>query len=60
VRDGCEGARIAVLPLAPAAAHPGITRLEARLSRRARQLCITYTAKGPDPLWAIEKAELLP
>jgi hexosaminidase len=60
VRDGCEGDRLAVLPLAPAAANPGTTRLEATLSRRARQLCITYTAKGPDPLWAIEKVELLP
>jgi hexosaminidase len=60
VRDGCEGERLAVLPLAQAAASPGVTRLEAALSRPARQLCITYTAKGPDPLWAVQKAELLP
>lgn len=60
VRDGCEGDRLAVLPLGQAAAHPGTTRLEAELSRPARQLCITYTANGPDPLWGIEAAELLP
>jgi hexosaminidase len=60
VRDGCEGERLAVLPLEQAAANPGTTRLQAALSRPARQLCITYTARGPSPLWAVEKAELLP
>ncbi|VWX46712.1 beta-N-acetylhexosaminidase [Novosphingobium sp. 9U] len=60
VRDGCEGDRLAVLPLAKAADNPGTTRLEAPLSRPARSLCITYTAKGPDPLWAVQKAEVLP
>jgi hexosaminidase len=60
VRDGCGGERLAVLPLARAARNPGTTRLEATLSRPAQTLCITYTARGPDPIWAIAKAELLP
>ncbi|OYW83424.1 MAG: hypothetical protein B7Z20_12620, partial [Sphingobium sp. 32-64-5] len=59
---GCKGTRIAVLPLAPAAAHPGITRLVAPLApRRGNEaLCITYTAKGVEPMWAIDAVELIP
>jgi hexosaminidase len=59
---GCEGPRVAVLPLAPAAANPGITRLVAPLSPRAgnETLCITYTAKGVEPMWAIDAVELIP
>ena len=61
-QGGCEGPRIAVLPLAPAAARPGTTRLEAALPAMtgAADLCFTYTARGPDPLWAIDRVELLP
>lgn len=61
VRLGCTGERIAVLPLAPAANNPGITRLQAAIPPRAarQDLCITYTATGPDPLWAISAVELL-
>ena len=62
VRAGsCEGAPVAVLPLAPALRNPGVTRLEAALPATERtDLCITYTANGVDPLWAIERVELLP
>lgn len=60
--DKCEGPRLAVLPLAPAARNPGLTRLVAPLVPRAGTgtLCITYTAKGVDPLWAIDAVELIP
>ena len=59
--DGCDGRRIAVLPLAPAVVNPGVTRLVADLpvSASKSDLCITYTARGPDPLWAIDTVELL-
>ncbi len=59
---GCEGARVVTLPLAAAAANPGATRLEAALpaAMPSANLCITYTAKGVDPLWAVERIELLP
>lgn len=62
VRAGCEGEVVATLPLAPAISNPGVTRLETALSTAvpSRDLCITYTARGVDPLWAIDRVELLP
>jgi hexosaminidase len=60
-RDGCEGRVVATLPLAPAATNPGVTRLTAALPRGGTtDLCFTYTARGVDPLWAIERIELIP
>ena len=60
--DKCEGPRLAVLSLAPATGNPGLTRLIAPLAPRAGTgtLCITYTAKGVDPIWAIDAVELIP
>ena len=61
VRAGCEGPIVATLPLAPATSNPGVTRLEAPLTAGSSpNLCITYTAHGVDPLWAIDRVELLP
>jgi len=59
---GCDGERIAVLPLKPARANPGVTRLVAPIVRREgnEDLCITYTASGVSPMWAIDSVELLP
>jgi hexosaminidase len=61
VRDGCAGPRVAVLPLAPAAQRAGITTLTAPLAALsgAHDLCITYTAKGVNPLWAISGVQLV-
>ena len=58
---GCDGERVAVLPLAPARANPGVTRLLAPISPRngREDLCITYTANGVNPMWAIDRVELL-
>lgn len=58
---GCDGKRIAVLPLAPARANPGVTRLAAAIAPRAgnEDLCITYTATGVNPMWAVDHVELL-
>jgi hexosaminidase len=58
---GCDGGRIAVLPLAPARANPGVTRLVAPIAPRAgnADLCITYTATGVNPMWAVDGVELL-
>jgi hexosaminidase len=60
VRDGCDGDRIAMLPLAPAARNPGVTRLSAALPplKGAHDLCFTYTAHGVNPLWAISAVQL--
>ena len=62
VRAGCDGPLVATLPLAPAVNRPGVTRLEAALPAGPpmRDLCITYTARGVDPLWAINRVDLLP
>ena len=59
---GCDGERIAVLPLAPAVANPMVTRLRAPIAPRrgTADLCFTYTARGPNPLWAIDAVQLVP
>jgi hexosaminidase len=58
---GCQGDRIAVLPLGPALTNPGVTRLVAPIAARTRRqdLCITYTAAGVNPMWAIDSVELI-
>ncbi|HEY1604855.1 MAG TPA: family 20 glycosylhydrolase [Allosphingosinicella sp.] len=58
--DGCTGDPIAVLPLAPAVSNPAVTRLRApiRPLTGAHDLCFTYTARGPEPLWAIDAVQL--
>jgi hexosaminidase len=58
---GCEGERIAVLPLEPAFANPGVTRLVAPIAARTERedLCITYTAAGVNPMWAIDSIDLI-
>lgn len=61
VRLGCAGERIAVLPLAPATSNPAVTRLIATIASQSgtHDLCLTYTARGVDPLWAIASVELV-
>jgi hexosaminidase len=59
-RGSCDGPVVATLPLAPAVANPGVTRLTAPLAPgEDGDLCFTYTARGPDPLWAIDTVELI-
>ncbi|HEX6661551.1 MAG TPA: family 20 glycosylhydrolase [Sphingomicrobium sp.] len=62
VRAGsCDGDRIAALPLAPARRNPGLTRLVAPIAPRQGNddLCVTYTAKGVNPMWAVDRVEIL-
>jgi hexosaminidase len=58
---GCAGERIAVLPMAPAVGNAGVTRLAAPMTSRTGRadLCITYTARGVDPLWALGAVQLV-
>jgi hexosaminidase len=58
---GCSGKLIASLPLAPAIRSAGVTRLRAPLpaGQSPQDLCFTYTARGPDPLWAIDQIRLI-
>ncbi len=58
---GCDGQRVAVLPLPSARTNPGVTRLIAPIKphKGREDLCITYTAKGVNPMWAVNRVELL-
>lgn len=60
VRDGCSGPVVATLPLGPAAGNPSTTTLTASIGplTGSHDLCITYTAKGVNPLWAIGAVQL--
>jgi hexosaminidase len=62
VRDGCAGALLATLSLAPAERRVGDTVLSAALPPLAgrRDLCLTFTERQPDPLWVIGWAEFRP
>jgi hexosaminidase len=59
--DDCNGERIAVLPLAPAAGNFAVTTLPAA-SIKPREglhdLCLTFTRKSIDPIWTIDSIEL--
>ena len=58
---GCDGNRIAVLGLAPARDNPGVTTLETAIAPGTDRtdLCITYTATGVSPMWALDSIALV-
>ena len=60
VRDGCGGPLLASLPLAPALASQGVTRLTAPLAAAAgpNDLCFTFTQATVDPLWVLDRVRL--
>lgn len=61
----CDGPLLAELPLEAAADNPGVTRLSAALRLpsgfigSSENICISYTASGPDPLWAVKSVNLV-
>jgi len=59
-RDGCDGERVAVVPLPGHVAADGSTRLVATLppTGGAHDLCFRFSGRGPDPLWAIDRIRL--
>jgi hexosaminidase len=61
---GCNGPRIASLPLAPAAAEQGVTVLPAvELEPRPggpQDLCFRFTQRSVDPMWAVQWIEIRP
>jgi len=60
--DGCSGEPVAVLPLAAAAGNAGVTRLSpAPITARAgrHDLCLSFTGRSIDPMWAIDTIELV-
>jgi len=58
----CEGPVVATLPLAPAAANNGVTTLSAPIAAPAgrHDLCLTYTAKGVEPMWFVDWVRIVP
>jgi hexosaminidase len=59
--DSCAGERIAVLSLAPAVGNDAVTKLPAvRLPRTAgrHDLCLRFTQRALDPLWALDWVQL--
>jgi hexosaminidase len=61
--DGCDGAPIAVLPLAPAVDNDAVTVLPAVALPRltgTHQLCFRFAQPGLDPMWAIDWLQLSP
>jgi hexosaminidase len=60
--DGCEGEKIATLPLAPAAKNYAVTQLPAAaIARRAgpHDLCFIFTQAAVDPLWVLDAVQLV-
>ncbi len=60
VRDGCGGPLLASLPLAPALASQGITRLKSPLTAAPgpHDLCFTFNQAAVDPLWVLDRVKL--
>lgn len=60
--DGCDGAVIASLPLAPARSSDAASVLEAPLPPIAgrHDLCFVFASGASDPLWAVDEVVLLP
>jgi hexosaminidase len=60
--DGCEGEKIATLPLAQAAQNYAVTELPpVALAKRAgqRDLCFMFTQAAVDPLWVLDAVQLV-
>jgi hexosaminidase len=62
VRLGCDGERVAAIPLGDSSKNPGLSTVSARLPARAGRsdLCLTFTSRTLDPFWVIERVTLKP
>jgi hexosaminidase len=61
--DSCDGAPLAVLPLAPAAGNDAVTVLPAATLpplEGTHALCFNFTQRTLDPLWTIDWVQLSP
>lgn len=61
-RDGCDGERVAVVPLPEHPAPDGAVHLVAALPETsgAHDLCFRFSGRGRDSLWAIDRIRLEP
>lgn len=60
--DRCKGAPIARIPLDAASAKPTLTTLSATWPpiTGAHDLCFEFASRGIDPLWVIDRVQLVP
>jgi hexosaminidase len=59
-RDGCDGALVATIPLAPATKTTGVADVSGAIEPQdgAHDLCMTFTRKGIDPYWVLDRLML--
>jgi hexosaminidase len=60
--DGCEGEKIATLPLAPATKSYAVTQLPpVAIAKRVgpHDLCFTFTRASVDPIWVLDAVQLV-
>jgi hexosaminidase len=62
VRLGCDGERIAAIPLGKAAREPALSTIGGKIPARPgkHDLCLMFTAKSVDPTFAIDRVTLKP
>jgi hexosaminidase len=59
-RDGCDGPLIATVPLEAATRTSGDAAVSATIPAQtgAHDLCMTFTQRGPDPFWVLDRLTL--
>jgi hexosaminidase len=60
--DGCDGERIAVLPLQPAVGNNAVTQLPAaKIAQRdgTHDLCMKFAQRSHDPMWVLDWVRLV-
>ena len=59
-RDGCDGERVATVPLPARAEADGVAHLVVSLppTSGTHDLCFRFSGRSRDPLWAIDRARL--
>jgi hexosaminidase len=60
--DGCDGARIAVLPMPKLAADVALATVSGSLAAQtgSHDFCLLFTRGQPDPYWALHDVTLVP
>lgn len=60
VRRGCDGPLVASIPLQSAAGTSGAAQVEGLIAGPSSDadLCMTFTQKGPDPFWVLDRLTL--
>jgi hexosaminidase len=59
-RDSCDGPLIATVPLEPATHTSGDAQVTGPIAAQtgAHDLCMTFTQRGPDPFWVLDRLTL--